>query len=54
MVAQFRHTDDARLHQTPAVKTEKILNTSTSTSIIVGIIFEDILAGVYRNKPLIF
>lgn len=27
VVAQFRHTEDTRLHQTPARKIEKIINT---------------------------
>lgn len=30
VVAQFRHTEDARLHQTPATRTEKTINILTS------------------------
>lgn len=33
VVAQFRHTEDAGLHQTPAGQTENIINTFTHTLI---------------------
>lgn len=35
MVAQFRHTEDAGLHQTPARQTEKLLRHLLSTYTII-------------------